>query len=105
MSRYIRPHIPGATVFFTVTLAQRGSDMLVREIAALRDAVRATMAARPFHVDAWVVLPDHMHAVWTLPEGDADYSIRWRRDQGAVHDERSVGRGLPDSPAISRRDA
>lgn len=77
MSRYIRPHIPGATVFFTVTLARRGSDMLVREVGALRDAVRATMAARPFHVDAWVVLPDHMHAVWTLPEGDADYTVRW----------------------------
>ena len=33
---------------------------------------------QPFHIDAWVVLPDHMHCVWTLPDGDADYSSRWK---------------------------
>lgn len=76
MSRYLRPSIPGATVFFTVALADRRSDALVREVGALRDAVRATRAERPFVIDAWVVLPDHMHCVWTLPEGDADYSTR-----------------------------
>jgi putative transposase len=96
MSRYIRPHIPGASVFFTVTLAQRGSDLLVRQIAALRDAVRATMAARPFGIDAWVVLPDHMHAVWTLPVGDADYAVRW----GAIksHFTRAVKRRVGFHP-------
>jgi putative transposase len=77
MPNYIRPQIPGARVFFTVALAQRGTDTLVREVAALRAAVRATMADRPFGIDAWVVLPDHMHAVWTLPEGDSDFSVRW----------------------------
>ncbi|MCZ0812425.1 MAG: REP-associated tyrosine transposase [Pseudomonadota bacterium] len=77
MSRYIRPAIPGASIFFTVTLSVRGSRLLVEEIARLRAAVRATMAERPFHVDAWVVLPDHMHAVWTLPEGDSGYAVRW----------------------------
>ena len=76
MSQYIRPNVPGATVFFTVTLAARGSDMLVREVEALRHAVRVTRLERPFAVDAWVVLPDHMHCVWTLPEGDADFSTR-----------------------------
>jgi len=43
----------------------------------LREAVRRTKAERPFRVDAFVVLPDHLHAVWTLPEGDADFSTRW----------------------------
>ncbi len=77
MSDYLRPCVPGATVFFTVTLAKRGGDVLTREIGALRDAVRQTRAVRPFRIDAWVVMPDHLHAVWTLPEGDADCSVRW----------------------------
>ncbi len=77
MSAYLRPRIPGAPVFFTVNLADRGSDLLIREIQALRQAVRQTRAERPFAIDAWVILPDHMHCVWTLPEGDADFSTRW----------------------------
>ena len=82
VSRYIRPSQPGACIFFTVTLAERGSDLLVREIARLREAVRITRAERPFAIDAWVVLPDHLHCVWTLPEGDADFSTRWRLIKG-----------------------
>lgn len=78
MPSYIRPRIPGASVFFTVALANRSTRTLVDHRDALRDAVRATRAERPFRIDAWVVLPDHLHAVWTLPEGDADYSTRWR---------------------------
>lgn len=78
MSRYLRPRVPGASVFFTVTLTDRRSRLLVQEVAALRDAVRATRAERPFQIDAWVVLPDHLHCIWTMPEDDADYSTRWR---------------------------
>ena len=77
MPRYVRPKAKGATVFFTVALAARGGDLLVREVNRLRQAVRATKAERPFRIDAWVVLPDHLHAVWTLSEGDAGYSVRW----------------------------
>ncbi|HMO09652.1 MAG TPA: transposase [Paracoccaceae bacterium] len=77
MSRYIRPRVPGATVFFTVALADRGAHTLVERIGELRAAVRLTRAERPFRIDAWVVLPDHMHAVWTLPPGDHDFSTRW----------------------------
>jgi putative transposase len=69
--------MPGACIFFTVTLAQRGSSLLTDEIVRLRAAVRETQAQRPFAIDAWVVLPDHLHAVWTLPSGDADFSTRW----------------------------
>lgn len=77
MPRYIRPHVPGATVFFTVALAERGSRVLVERVDMLREAVRATRAERPFGIAAWAVLPDHLHCVWMLPEGDADYSVRW----------------------------
>jgi putative transposase len=55
---------------------------MVREIGRLRDAVLATRAARPFAIDAWVVLPDHLHCVWTLPDGDADFSTRWGAIKG-----------------------
>ncbi|MCW1933782.1 transposase [Pararhodobacter zhoushanensis] len=76
MSSYRRPLIPGARVFFTVTLAERGADLLTREIAALRDAVPRTRIERPFGIDAWVVLSDHMHCVLALPERDAGYTVR-----------------------------
>ena len=78
MSRYVRPRVPGASIFFTVTLADRGSDLLIREIDVLRDAVRRTRVERPFGIDAWVVLPDHLHCVWRLPDDDADFSTRWK---------------------------
>ena len=78
MPDYRRNRVPGGTYFFTVNLLDRQSDLLVTHIEQLRDAVRRVRARQPFHVDAWVVLPDHMHAVWTLPSGDAGYSERWR---------------------------
>jgi putative transposase len=77
MSKYIRPKRPGASIFFTVALADRGARTLVDHVVVLREAVRMTKAERPFQINAWVVLPDHMHCVWTLPEGDAEYSTRW----------------------------
>lgn len=78
MSSYRRPRIAGATIFFTVNLADRRSDILVRHVDFLRTAIRQTKAERPFRIDAFVVLPDHLHCVWTLPPGDCDYSLRWR---------------------------
>lgn len=78
MSSYIRPRIPGACIFFTVALAQRGDTLLVDEVDSLRLAVARTKAERPFFINAWVTLPDHLHAVWTLPDGDADYATRWK---------------------------
>ncbi len=76
MLDYRRPVVAGACVFLTVNLADRQSDLLVREVGALRQAVAETRATRPFAVDAWVVLPDHFHSVWQLPEGDADIATR-----------------------------
>src|SRR6266404_7121867 len=49
-----------------------------RRIDALREAVRMVRERSPFHIDAWVVLPDHSHCLWTLPEGDSDFPSRWR---------------------------
>lgn len=92
MSTYIRPRRPGASVFFTVALADRKGRLLVDHVAALRQVVRRTMAERPFRIDAWVVLPDHLHAVWTLPEGDADYSVRWRLIKARFSRDLPVGR-------------
>lgn len=76
MSNYIRPKVPAAMVFCTVVLAHRGSSLLIDEIALLRVAAQKTKEERPFHIDAWVVLPDHMHFVWTLPDGDSDLGAR-----------------------------
>lgn len=64
-------------MFFTVSLRQPGSDLLVLQIERLRQAVRVTRAERPFQINAWVVMPDHLHAIWTVP--DADHAGRWRR--------------------------
>lgn len=76
MPNYRRRRVPGACIFFTVTLQRRGSDLLVREIENLRQAVHETRSERWFGIDGWVVLPDHMHFIWRLPEGDTDYSTR-----------------------------
>jgi putative transposase len=67
MPNYCRNRLPGETFFFTVNLLDRRSDLLVARIGRLRDAVRRVRAQRPFRVDAWVVLPDHLHCLWTLP--------------------------------------
>jgi putative transposase len=79
MPNYRRAFIPGGTWFFTVNLLQRHrNDLLTREIGLLRETVRKVRLCYPFGIDAWVVLPEHMHTVWTLPPGDADFSTRWR---------------------------
>ena len=78
MPDYRRNRVPGGTYFFTANLLDRRSGLLVTHIAALRSAVQGTRTRAPFHIDAWVVLPDHMHCVWTLPAGDGDYSGRWQ---------------------------
>ncbi|MCQ8103919.1 transposase [Methylomonas sp. SURF-2] len=78
MSRYRRLQNPGATYFFTVVTYRRQAilcDEPIRE--ALRTAIAITRIKRPFTIDAWVLLPDHLHAIWTLPGDKADYSTRW----------------------------
>ena len=78
MGNYRRNYVAGGCYFFTVNLLDRRESLLVDYVHVLRNAVREVKLARPFVIDAWVVLPEHMHAVWTLPDGDSDYSGRWR---------------------------
>jgi putative transposase len=82
MVRYRRNRIEGGKFFFTLTLADRKSALLVEHIDDLRLAFRVARQERPFTVDAIVVLPDHLHAMLTLPEGDDDFPGRWRRIKG-----------------------
>ena len=76
---YRRDYTAGATYFFTVVMFCRLPLLASPEaVAILREAIRAEKARRAFHIEAMVILPDHIHALWTLPDNDADYSIRWR---------------------------
>jgi putative transposase len=78
MSNYRRALVPGGCWFFTVNLLDRRQTLLVDHVALLRDAIAATRQSYPFAIDAFVVLPDHLHAIWKLPPGDSDFSVRWR---------------------------
>jgi putative transposase len=77
MSRYRRAKIEGGVFFFTVTLADRSSDLLVRHIDRLRRVHKSAQERHPFRTIAICVLPDHLHAIWSLPPNDADFPLRW----------------------------
>jgi putative transposase len=79
MSWYRRNKTPSGTYFFTLVTYRRRrilTDDTCRQW--LREAIQLTRRNRPFIIDAWVLMPDHMHCLWTLPEGDADYATRWK---------------------------
>ena len=78
MPNYRRTLIPGGTYFFTIVTHERRPWLILphaREI--LRAAVIETRKRLPFTIHAWVLLPEHIHCLWTLPEGDQDFSKRW----------------------------
>jgi putative transposase len=77
MPNYVRAKVGGATYFFTVNLLERRARLLIEHVDGLKNAVLDVKRLHPFRIDAWVVLPDHMHAVWTLPTDDDDFSLRW----------------------------
>ncbi len=78
MPQYRRAHEPGGTFFFTVVTEQRVPLFRAAHArASLREAIAAARQRWPFDVDAMVLLPDHLHTVWSLPKGDADFSTRW----------------------------
>lgn len=77
MATYRRAPVEGGTYFFTVCTYRRDYDLTAEPIGtALRNAFRAVRSTHPFTLDAIVLLPDHLHCIWTLPEGDADFSMR-----------------------------
>lgn len=103
MSNYIRPKRPAAQLFFTVRLLDRHSNLLVTEVERLRAAMRKTRNTMPFEIDEIVVLPSVIHTIWALPEGDTDFSKRWRMLKS------HFSRGLPaaddlDPASIRRRE-
>ena len=97
MPRYIRAFVPGGTFFFTVALLERQGQLLTEHIDLLRIAFSATRANRPFSIEATVILPDHLHCLWTLPPGDADFSLRWHMIKAAF------SRALPKTECLSAR--
>ena len=88
MSEYRRAHIPGGAYFFTVKTFER-KPVLTHEHyrIALREAITEVRGRLPFDSLAWVLLPDHIHTIWKLPEGDVDYSLRWVANQTTRHSE------------------
>jgi len=78
MPNYRRAFVPGGCWFFTVNLLERSQTLLVDHIDVLRAAFDKTKANYPFEIEAIVILPDHLHAICSLPPDDADFSTRWR---------------------------
>jgi putative transposase len=110
MTNYRRIYTPGATWFFTVNLAERNHNtLLVDKIEPLRQAFRYIKQRHSFHIDAVVVMPDHLHCIWTLPEGDFDFSTRWSLLKGQFSrsvekgERVSVGRGRKRERGIWQR--
>jgi putative transposase len=96
MTEHRRAFIAGGTYFFTVNLADRRQSLLTEHIGTLRAAFRYARGRHPFIVEAVVVLPDHLHTLWTLPDGDADFPLRWRLLKAAF------SRRLPQNEAVSQ---
>jgi putative transposase len=95
MSRYRRVKIEGGLFFFTLALADRSSGLLVRHIDRARRAYAFAHERHPFETVAICILPDHLHALWQLPDRDADYASRWSLFKSAF------SRGLPAAPQRS----
>ncbi|UUO07376.1 transposase [Blastopirellula sp. J2-11] len=78
MPNYRRAYVPGGLYFFTLK-TERNAPIFQKEWAAklLGEIFREAKRLRPFETNAAVLLPDHLHAIWSLPSGDADYSTRW----------------------------
>jgi putative transposase len=95
MSEYRRMWVPGGTYFFTVKLADRSRRLLVDHVDHLRACVSGVRRSHPFESVAWAVLPNHLHAIWTLPDGDHDFAVRWMRIK------QSFSRAIPTGERVS----
>jgi putative transposase len=101
MSNYRRNFVQGGTYFFTVNIEDRSLRLLTDNIDLLRGAFRYARARRPFAIDAIVILPDHLHAIWMLPEGDMDFSTRWMLIKSSF--SRALEKTETASPSRPRR--
>ncbi len=78
MPNHRRANVAGGTYFFTVVTYRRQTFLCNENVRdALRNGIRTTQITYPFKIDAWVLLPDHLHCIWTRPQGDASFGIRW----------------------------
>lgn len=76
--RYRRSQTPGATFFFTVVTYDRKRILCSDENpGSLKQSMESVKGVHPFTIDAIALLPDHLYCIWTLPQGDNDYSTRW----------------------------
>jgi putative transposase len=110
MTAYRRLRRPGGTYFFTVALADRRASYLTDRIDTLRAVYAETLRKRPVRTDAIVILPDHLHAIWTLPAGESDFSTRWRliksrfvRASGLIGPRSASKRGKAERGVWQRR--
>ena len=101
MRNYQANRVPGRSFFFTVRLADPHSTLLTEHVSAFGEALRQVRAKLPFHIDAWVVLHDHAHTIWTLPPGDHDCAARWRAVKIAF--SKSVRKSRPSTATIWER--
>ena len=101
MTNYRRNLASGGTYFFSVNLADRSQTLLTDNVDSLRNAFRHVAERHPFAIDAIVVLADHLHAIWTLPENDCDYSTRWRLIKTRF--SRAIQAGELVSPSRARK--
>jgi putative transposase len=103
MPAYRRYYVPGATYFFTVVTHER-RPILIDPMArrCLRNAFTVVRERWPFTVVAIVLLPNHLHAVWSLPVGDSDYSLRWRRIKNEFTSSYLASGGVETSQTKSR---
>jgi len=91
----------GRTYFFTVVTYNRQPFLCSEENRTIfRQVIKEIRLLKPFEIDAWVLLPDHLHCIWTLPEGDADYSKRWGLIKARF--TKKVGWALPAIQSPSR---
>ncbi len=78
MPNYRRANAKGGTYFFTVVTYRRQGFLCDENVRhALRNGIQNTRAIHPFEINGWVLLPDHLHCIWTLPPDDADFGVRW----------------------------
>ncbi len=78
MPNYRRARVLGGCYFFTLVSWKRHPILTIPSLrTALRAAINSVRRSHPFNIDAWVLLPDHLHCIWTLPPDDADYPNRW----------------------------
>jgi len=75
--RYRRADIKGATYFFTLNLANRKNTLLTDKVNELRESIRHVKQKHSFDINAIVILPEHLHAIITLPQNDNDFATRW----------------------------